>query len=214
MSVALADFELHEIRGIDAGITRRTELAFGVIHGLAQCGERDVAKRIRAEELANFFGGIRGGDELFARGRVHAVVTRRNRGRTADAHVNFAGAGFANHAHNFAAGGAADDGVVDENDALAFDEAADGIEFQLYAEISNGLRRLDERAADVVIANQAHAERNFRFERVADGGGNAGIGDGHDDIGVNGMFSREEAAEGFAAFVDERPKIMLSGRAK
>src|SRR5580693_6309221 len=36
VAVALADFQLHEIRGIDAGITRRTELAFGVIHGLAQ----------------------------------------------------------------------------------------------------------------------------------------------------------------------------------
>src|SRR5277367_4070765 len=82
VSVALADFELHEIRGIYAGITRCTELAFGVIHGLAQCCERNVAERVRAEELANLFGGIRGSDEFFARGRVHAVVARRNRGRT------------------------------------------------------------------------------------------------------------------------------------
>src|SRR6266436_5611064 len=38
-SVAFANFELYEIRGIDARVTRRTELAFGVIHGLAQRGE-------------------------------------------------------------------------------------------------------------------------------------------------------------------------------
>src|SRR5580658_5632219 len=35
VSVALADFQLHKVRRIDPGITRRTELAFGVIHGLA-----------------------------------------------------------------------------------------------------------------------------------------------------------------------------------
>src|SRR5208282_3658919 len=202
VAVALADFELHEIRGIDAGITRRTELAFGVIHGLAQGGKRDVAERICAQELADFFGSVRGGDELFARGRVHAVITRRNRGRATDAYVNFAGAGFADHANDFAAGGAADDGVVDENDALAFNKAANGIEFQFHAEIPDGLRGFDERAADVVIANQAHAERNFRFERVADGSWHAGVRNGHDNVGVDRMLSREEAAEGFAAFVD------------
>src|SRR5580658_7967272 len=44
VAVALPDFKLHEVRGIDSGITRRTEAAFGVIHGLAQCGQRDVAE--------------------------------------------------------------------------------------------------------------------------------------------------------------------------
>src|ERR1700722_4101662 len=206
VAVALANFELHEIGRIDSGITRRTELAFGVIHGLAQGGERNVAERIRAEEFANFFGSVRGGDKFFARRRVHAVVAGRDGGGTTDAHVDFAGASFADHADNFAAGGAADDGIVNENDALAFDESADGIEFQLHAEIADGLRWLDERAADVVIANQAHAKRNFRFQCVADGGGHAGIRNRHDDVGVNGMFAREKAAEGFAAFVDAATK--------
>src|SRR5271167_543669 len=200
--VVLADFELHEVRRIDAGITRRTKLAFGVIHGLAQRGKRNVAERIRAEKLANLLGSIRGGDELFACGRVHAVVARRNRGWTADAHVDFAGAGFADHAHDFAAGGAANDGIVDENDTLAFDEAADRIEFQLHAKIADSLRGLDKRATDVMITDQAHAERDLRFERVTDGGGNAGIRNGDDDICVNGMFAREQAAESFAALVD------------
>src|SRR5579863_8923825 len=66
-AVALPNFQLHEIRGIDAGITRRTKLAFGVVHGLAQGRERNIAERIRAEELANFFRRVRGSDELFAR---------------------------------------------------------------------------------------------------------------------------------------------------
>src|SRR5580693_839382 len=76
VAVALADFELHEIGRIDARITGRTELAFGVADGLAERRERDVPQRIRAEKLANLLGGIRGSDELFPRGRVHAVITR------------------------------------------------------------------------------------------------------------------------------------------
>src|SRR5580704_1688614 len=201
-SVALADFELHEIGRVDPGITRRTELAFGVIHRPAQRGERNVTERIRAQEFANFLRRIRGGNELFARGRVHAVVARRDGGRAADAYMDFARAGFADHADNLAAGGAADDGIVDENHALAFDKAADRIEFQFHAKISDGLRGLDERAADVMITDQPHAKRNFRFERIADGGGYTRVWNGHDDIGVNGMFAREESAERFAAFVD------------
>src|SRR5580693_1895423 len=157
----VADFKLDEVRGIDSGITRRTELAFGVIHSLAEGGKRNVAERIRAEKLANIFGGIGRGNELFAGGRVDAVVARRNCGWTADAHVDFTRARFADHANDFAASGAADDGVVDKNDALAFDQTTDGIELQLYAKTANGLRRLDERAADVVIANQAHTKRDF-----------------------------------------------------
>src|ERR1700692_2689844 len=80
VAVALPDLQLHEIRGIDAGITRRTELAFGVVNSLTKRGERNIAERIRAEELANFLRRVRGGDEFFARGGVHAVVTGRNRG--------------------------------------------------------------------------------------------------------------------------------------
>src|SRR5580693_2919143 len=43
--------------------------------------------------------------------------------------ADFAGARFADHAHDFAAGRASNDGIVDENDALAFNESSNGIEF-------------------------------------------------------------------------------------
>src|SRR5580658_9727839 len=52
-----------------------------------------------------------------------------------------------------------------------------------------------------MIADQTHAKRNSRFERVADGGGNTGVGHRHDDVGFDGMFAGEQAAERFAAFV-------------
>ena len=116
--------------------------------------------------------------------------------------VDLRGAGFAHHAHDLAAGGAADDGIVDQDDALAFEQRAHGIELELHAEIADGLLRLDERAADVVIADQAHAERQAGFEGVADGRGHAGVGHRHDDVGIGGLFAGQQAAQHFAALVD------------
>src|SRR5579864_8870721 len=199
---ALAYLQLYKVGRVNPRITRRTEAPFGIGDGLFEGRKREVAERVRPNEFAGLFRGVRGSDELFPRGRVHAVVAGRNRGRATDAHVNFFCAGFADHAHEFAAGGAADDGIVHEHDALAFNEAAHGVEFQLDAEIADGLRRLDEGAADVVIADQAHAKRNPGFESVADGGGNAGVGHGHDDIRFDGMLAGKQAAKHFAALVD------------
>src|SRR5262249_49059698 len=71
---ALANFELHKVGRINACITRRTKSALGIADGLFQSGERNVAKRIRAEEFTDFFGLVARGDELFARRGVHAVV--------------------------------------------------------------------------------------------------------------------------------------------
>jgi len=75
--------------------------------------------------------------------------------------VDFFCADFADHANDFAAGGPTNDGIVDENHAFAFDQAADGIQLELHPEIADGLRRFDEGASDVMIADQAHAEGNF-----------------------------------------------------
>src|SRR5205807_1746949 len=153
-----ANLQLHQVGRVNTRIARPPESALVVADGLFERGKREVAKRIRAEEFADFLGRLRGSNQFLARGRVHAVVAGRNRRRATDAHMDFGGASFADHAHDFAAGGAAHDGVVHQNNALAFDEAAHRVELELNAEIANRLRRLDERAADVVIANQAHAK--------------------------------------------------------
>src|SRR6266849_288811 len=59
---AFAHLELHQIRRIDARITRRTELAFSITDRAAQRREGNVAERIGTEEFADFFGRVRGGD--------------------------------------------------------------------------------------------------------------------------------------------------------
>ena len=58
--------------------------------------------------------------------------------------------------------------IVHQHHALAFQQMAHRIQLQLDAEIANRLRRLDERAAHVMIADQRLAERQPGFRRIAD----------------------------------------------
>src|SRR5262249_49026457 len=171
----LADFELNQVGRVRARITRRTEGALGISDRLPKSLHRYIAERISTKEATDFLGSVGGGDELFFGGCIDAVVAGRNRRWATNAYMDFFRASFADHANNFAGSRAAYDGVVDKDDAPAFDQAADGIELELHAEIADGLRRLDERAADVVVADEAHAEGNLGLERVADGGGNARV---------------------------------------
>src|ERR1035441_10731797 len=77
--------------------------------------------------------------------------------------MNFFGAGAAHHAHNLAARRSANDGVVNQDDALALEQIAHGIEFEFDAEVANPLLRLDERAAHIMITNQTEAKRKTGF---------------------------------------------------
>src|SRR5262249_12867347 len=136
------------------------------VHGDQEAFEAEVGDRICLEEVADLSDRVRGGDQIFLPRRVDAIEGRRDRRRTADAHWNFFLAGCAHHADDLAAGRAAHDRIVDENHALTTEDAAHRIQLYLHAEVSNGRLRLDERAADVVITNEAHAQRDAGFVRV------------------------------------------------
>ncbi len=120
--------------------------------------------------------------------------------------MHFFRAGFAHHAHDLAACGAAHNGVVHQYDALALNQGADGVQLQLYAKITNGLRRLDERAANVVIADQPHAKRDAGLRRVSHSRGHSRVRNRHDDVGIDGMFFGQRAAQRLSAFVDGAAK--------
>ena len=77
-----------------------------------------------------------------------------------------------------------------------------GFSFTLHAEVADRLLRLDERAADVVIADQAHPHRDARRLGEADGGADAGVGNRHDDVGLDRRLARQPAAELGAHLVD------------
>src|SRR6266496_2015709 len=107
--------------------------------------------------MADFLDALVRGDELALGGRVHPVVAGRDGRRAGNAHVDFAGAGGAYHADDLAAGGAADNRIIDEDDALAIEHAAHRIQLELHAEIADALLGLDEGAPDVVAADKADA---------------------------------------------------------
>ena len=77
-------------------------------------------------------------------------------------------AGLAQHPHQRALGVAAHDRVVDDDQPLAADDVAQRVELEPDAELADGLRRLDEGAADVGVLHQALAVRDAGRLRVAD----------------------------------------------
>ena len=115
--------------------------------------------------------------------------------------MHLARAGVAYHADQLAAGGAAHNGIVHQHYALAFQQVAHGIQLQLHAEIANFLRRLDERAANIVVADQPVAEWQLRFRGVADGRGHARVGHRHHNIGVGGILASQQTAQIFPRFL-------------
>src|SRR5208282_5606755 len=164
--------------------------------------DREIGKRVGDDETANLVDGFVGRDQFFFRRRVHSVEAGRDGRRAGNPHVDFFRAGVANHADNFLAGGAAHNGVIDQNDSLARDKAADGVEFQLHTKVAHGLLRLNKSTSDVVIANKPEPKRNAALGGIADGRRIARIRNGNDDIGIDRRFTRQLATHGITALID------------
>src|SRR5215469_7882870 len=186
--------EIHQIGGVVAGVAGIAIFVAVIANGLAEGREGEVAKRIGFDVTADFFHAVRAGDQLAAVGSVNTVKAGRDGGGAGDAKMDFGCAGLAHHAHDLAADGSTDNRIIDEHDAFALQQMADGIVFELHAEITDGLGRLDEGTADVVIADDGLAEGEPGFGGVTDGGGDTGIGNGDNDIGISGTLAREHAA--------------------
>lgn len=71
--------------------------------------------------------------------------------------MHFLGAGILEHADDLFRRRAADDGVIDHHKALAGHVIAQGIELEPHAELAELLRRLDERAGDIAVLDEALA---------------------------------------------------------
>jgi hypothetical protein len=71
---------------------------------------------------------------------------------------------------------------------------------ELDAEMADAVGRLDEGAADIVVADQAELERQAGGLGVADRRRNAGIRDGDDDVGGGGVLLGELGADALPAF--------------
>ena len=95
---------------------------------------------------------------------------------------------------------AADDRVVDDDDALARD-LGERVELQPDALLAQPLVGLDERAADVAVLDQALAERDAGRAREADRGRRARVGDRQDEVGLDRRLRGEPLAHPHARAV-------------
>src|SRR3954471_52528 len=149
-----------------------------------QTVERHVAERVGADRAADLVAVQPGGDELRPGGEVDAVEAGPLDGRGGDPHVDLGGAGLAQHPDQGPLGVAADDGVVDDDEALTGDDVAERVQLEPDAELADGLAGLDEGAADVGVLHQTLAIGDSRLLGIPDGGRGPGLRHGDDQVGV------------------------------
>ena len=140
--------------------------------------------------------------QLAALGRVDAVEAAVGGGRAGDPHVHLGRTGRAHHVHDLGRGGAAHDAVVDQDHPLAGERDAVGVVLQLHAEMADLVGRLDEGAADIVVADDAELEGEAGFLRVADRRRHAAVGHRHHDVGRHAALAGELGADPLAHLVD------------
>ncbi len=92
--------------------------------------------------------------------------------------------------------------VVHQDHPLALQHRAVGRVLQLDAQIADVVGRLDEGAADIVVADDAELERQPAFLGVAHGGRHAGIGHRHHHVGGDRALARQLRADALARLVD------------
>ena len=76
------------------------------------------------------------------------------------------------------------------------------------------VRRLDEGAADIVVADDAEFVGQAGLLGVAHGCRDAGIRHRDHDVGRHAGFTCQLGADGLRVLVDATPSTLLSGRAK
>ncbi len=85
-------------------------------------------------------------------------------------------------------------GVVDQDDALALEQIAHRVQLQLHPKIAHPLLRLNERAPHVVVADEPEVEGDPTLRRVSQGRRHAGVGNRHDQVGVDRRLARQAAS--------------------
>ena len=171
------------------GELRPHRVASRETHGAINTVYRQKCQRICANEFSHAFEVVGGREQLVALGRVYTVIVRMSdRGRS-DAEVDFSRACIAHHLHDLARRRAPHDRVVDENDPLAGDHGAVGGMLESDALVANGLRRLNERATDLVIANDAKLVGDLCLLGETDCSRHTRIGDRNNHVGLRRRFA-------------------------
>ena len=164
----------------------------------AHAVEIEVRERVDVEVVADLADRQVGREQLAAPAGVHAVEARPAVRRRRHPEVHLGRAGLAQHRDHLARGGAAHDGVVDDDELLALDVLGQRVELQAHADAALLLVRLDERAPDVPVLHEAVAVGDARRAGVALRGGDPGLGHRHHHVGVDGRLARELLAHALA----------------
>ena len=172
--------------GITAGKARIAVAALG--HDLQQALDRKEGQRIGANVLADLIDRLVSADELRLHVGIDAVEARPDDLGRVDADVNLLGAGVAQHLDELHHGGAANDGVVDDDQALALDIVAQWIELHAHAHGTQLLRGLDKRTAHIAILDEALAKGNAALARITLRRRQTGVGHADDQVGIDGLL--------------------------
>lgn len=184
---------------IEASHTHATvEFAVVAADRLDKAFVAQEVERIRVDRLTDFLHALLRRDQLLAVWRVDAIVAGVLERRRRDVYMHFRRACFAKQIDNAQGRRAADDGIVDHHDALAFHHFADCGQLHLHALLAQLLRRLDERPARVFVLNQAKLIWNPRLLSVPDRRGNTRIRHACHDVRVDERFKRQLPPHPFA----------------
>src|SRR5690606_18471705 len=153
-------------------------------------------------ELAHGVDIHAAGQQLRSFRRIDAVVATMPGRRAGDAEMHFPGAGVAHHLDDLHRRRAAHDGIVDQHDALAFDQLAVRVVLALHTRMAGAVRRLDEGAADIVRADNTEFERDAGLLRIAYGCRHAAIRHRNDQICLDRGFLCQLYPDLLARFVN------------
>src|SRR5580765_3372341 len=188
--------------GVVAREAGRAEPVGALVGGLDHPGQRDVAEGVGTDRPAYLFDPDPGGDQLGPGREVDPVEAGPADRRGGDPDVHLGGAGLTEHPDERALGVAADDRVVDHDEPLAADDLAQRVELEPDTELADGLRGLDEGAADVGVLDEALAVGDAGLLGVADGGRRARLGRRDDQVRVDGVLAGEDPAHLDPGLVD------------
>ena len=100
------------------------------------------------------------------------------------------------------AGGAANNGIFDNDYPFTLEQRAYRVELDPHGKIAHGLGGLDKGAAHVMIADHPHFQGNTRGLGIAYGCIVTRVGKGHDKVGLKRRFPCQDFPHTFAGGVD------------
>ena len=118
-----------------------------------------VNERVAVDDLTNFIDRFIVRHQLVFGGHVNAINIWITHWGRSTGHVNLAGTGLARHLNNFTTGGAAHNGIVDQQNITALELAGNHVQFLSHRLLAHCLAWHDEGSTDITIFDKPFAVR-------------------------------------------------------